>query len=150
MSNKYIYCALLKKVKTGTITINPVPEDATVLINGIEQRSIEVPVGEPVNIKVEKENYKTFECIVYAKKGTSIPLNITLETVCKLNAFAPEGYQISIVINGTETIYTTSVKTEVPAGSTVSVIFTNPDNGEIVKEHSFDSISKDHVIACRK
>lgn len=42
-----------------TFTINPTPEDATVKLNGVEQKSIKVAKGTEVDWEVSKENFTT-------------------------------------------------------------------------------------------
>lgn len=49
----------LVPVEKVTLTIVPVPADATVKLNDIEQTSIEVDKGTAVKIEVSKEGYKT-------------------------------------------------------------------------------------------
>lgn len=49
----------LVPVEKVTLTIVPVPADATVKLNDIEQTSIEVDKGTTVKIEVSKEGYKT-------------------------------------------------------------------------------------------
>ena len=49
----------LVPVEKVTLTIEPIPADATVKLNDIEQTAIEVDKGTTVKIEVSKEGYKT-------------------------------------------------------------------------------------------
>lgn len=62
-----------------TFTINPVPADAIVTINGVEQTSITVQEGTVVTYTVEKEGYHTRSESLVINKNTT--LNIELRQI---------------------------------------------------------------------
>lgn len=61
-----------------TVTINIVPENATVVINGIERNSISFPYGESqgVNYSVSAEGYITQECSILATESQIIDVEL--------------------------------------------------------------------------
>lgn len=66
-------------VEKVTITINPTPADATVKLNGVEQKSIEVDKGTEVSYEVSKADYVTKSDTVTASSTQTI--DVTLDTV---------------------------------------------------------------------
>lgn len=68
----------LVPVEKVTLTIVPVPADAAVKLNDIEQTSIEVDKGAAVKIEVSKEGYKTQLNEAYVVNKTET-LTVTLE-----------------------------------------------------------------------
>lgn len=60
-SIKSINEVLGKLTTKYTITVTPVTPNATVLINGVRQNSLEVTSGSTVNVKVSAEGYDTYE-----------------------------------------------------------------------------------------
>lgn len=66
--------------KPCTITINPTPSDATVVINGTTRNTITVEEGDKISYSVEKSGYETKaeNDMVITKDET---LNITLNKV---------------------------------------------------------------------
>lgn len=77
-------------VEKVTLTIVPVPADATVKLNDIEQTSIEVDKGTSVKIEVSKEGYKTQLNEAYAVNKTET-LTVTLEAEAPAKPEKPEG-----------------------------------------------------------
>lgn len=80
-----VYCAVTVKavvpppVEKVTITINPTPSDATVMLNSIAQTSIEVDKGTDVTYEVSKEGYVTKTDTVVAE--TTQTIDVTLDAV---------------------------------------------------------------------
>lgn len=66
-------------VEKVTITINPTPADATVKLNGVEQKSIEVDKGAEVSYEVSKADYVTKSDTVTASSTQTI--DVTLDAV---------------------------------------------------------------------
>lgn len=66
-------------VEKVTITINPTPADATVKLNGVEQKSIEVDKGTEVSYEVSKADYVTKSDTVTASSTQTI--DVTLDAV---------------------------------------------------------------------
>lgn len=62
-----------------TITINPTPADATVKLNNVEQKSIEVDKGSPVTYEVSKTDYVTKSATVTASATQTI--DVVLDAV---------------------------------------------------------------------
>lgn len=94
-----------------TFTIKPVPEDATVTINGVEQKSI-YTYGD-VNWKVEKPDYKSEEGNLFLTKDTVY--NVTLQPMATLTVL-PDPEDAIVKINNIEQ---TSIT--VPVGTVVKV-----------------------------
>ena len=94
-----------------TFTIKPVPEDATVTINGVEQKSI-YTYGD-VNWKVEKPDYKSEEGNLFLTKDTVY--NVTLQQMATLTVL-PDPEDAIVKINNIEQ---TSIT--VPVGTVVKV-----------------------------
>lgn len=80
----------LVPVEKVTLTIVPVPADATVKLNDIEQTSIEVDKGAAVKIEVSKEGYKTQLNEAYKVSKTET-LTVTLEAEAPVKPEKPEG-----------------------------------------------------------
>lgn len=70
--------AEIEPVEKVVLTIEPTPEDATVKLNDVEQKSIEVDKGASVKIEVSKEGYKTQLNAAYVVNKTET-LTVTLE-----------------------------------------------------------------------
>lgn len=62
-----------------TITINPTPADATVKLNNVEQKSIEVDKGSQVTYEVSKTDYVTKSATVTASATQTI--DVVLDAV---------------------------------------------------------------------
>lgn len=97
-----------------TFTVKPVPEDATVTINGVEQKSI-YTYGD-VNWKVEKPDYKSEEGNLFLTKDTVY--NVTLQQMTTLTVLTvlPDPEDAIVKINNIEQ---TSIT--VPVGTIVKV-----------------------------
>ena len=72
-SNAYKY------LTTVTLTINPTPADAVVLINGEAKNTVTVPYGDTAHYKVELEGYKPYTGSIELLKDTE--LDIELEKI---------------------------------------------------------------------
>ena len=72
-SNAYKY------LTTVTLTINPTPADAVVLINGEAKNTVTVPYGATAHYKVELEGYKPYTGSIELLKDTE--LDIELEKI---------------------------------------------------------------------
>ena len=66
---------------TVTLTINPTPADAVVLINGEAQVSVMVPYGDTVNYSVAKEGYLTHLGSVEVTEDKAIDVELAAEGV---------------------------------------------------------------------
>lgn len=75
-------------VEKVTITINPTPADATVKLNGVEQKSIEVDKGTEVSYEVSKADYVTKSDTVTASSTQTI--DVTLDAVVAASYPEPE------------------------------------------------------------
>lgn len=64
--------AVTPPVEKVTITINPIPADATVKLNGVAQSSIEVDKGTEVSYEVSKEGYTAKSATVTAETTQTI------------------------------------------------------------------------------
>ena len=74
-SNAYKY------LTTVTLTINPTPADAVVLINGEAQESVTVPYGDTVNYSVTAEGYLTQSGSVEMTEDKTIDVELVAEVV---------------------------------------------------------------------
>lgn len=96
------FVASAKQVDAFLFQINPIPADAKVIINGIEQKSCYCAYGDEVNYTIMADNYQTKNgrMIVYESTSLDITLvsSITFYTF-EINAM-PEGS--TVVINGAE------------------------------------------------
>lgn len=109
-------------IPTYTLTINTSPSDATVLINGVQRRSIELHPGDSVTVETSKQYYNTdsrtivmgnsdkTETIVLNRKKVNVSVNVT-----------PASVTPTIKINNVETS-----SLDVDAGSTVTIVVTAP------------------------
>lgn len=70
-----------KYLTTVTLTINPTPADAVVLINGEAQESVTVPYGDTVNYSVAKEGYLTQLGSVVLTEDKTIEVELAAEVV---------------------------------------------------------------------
>lgn len=61
-----------------TVTVVPIPEDATVKINDIEQKTITVDYGTEISIEVSKEHYVTNKQNVTVTENGEIPVTLAL------------------------------------------------------------------------
>lgn len=70
-----------KYLTTVTLTINPTPADAVVLINGEAQESVTVPYGDTVNYSVTAEGYLTQSGSVELTEDKTIDVELVEEVV---------------------------------------------------------------------
>ena len=70
-----------KYLTTVTLTINPTPADAVVLINGEAQESVTVPYGDTVNYSVAAEGYLTHLGSVEMTEDKTIEVELVEEVV---------------------------------------------------------------------
>lgn len=64
---------VLSKLTTKyTITVTPVPSNATVFINGVKQNTMEVISGSIVNVKVSAEGYDTYEEFILVENDITL------------------------------------------------------------------------------
>ena len=82
--------AEIEPVEKVTLTIEPIPADAIVKLNDIEQTAIEVDKGTAVKIEVSKEVYKTQLNEAYKVNKTET-LTVTLEAEAPVKPEKPEG-----------------------------------------------------------
>lgn len=82
--------AEIEPVEKVTLTIEPIPADAIVKLNDIEQTAIEVDKGTAVKIEVSKEGYKTQLNEAYKVNKTET-LTVTLEAEAPVKPEKPEG-----------------------------------------------------------
>lgn len=68
-----------KYLTTVTLTINPTPADAVVLINGEAQESVTVPYGDTVNYSVTAEGYLTQSGSVEMTEDKTIDVELVAE-----------------------------------------------------------------------
>ena len=84
-----------KYLTTVTLTINPTPADAVVLINGEAQESVTVPYGDTVNYSVAKEGYLTQSGSVEMTEDKTIDVELAEE----LTPDFPEGEGVNEGVN---------------------------------------------------
>lgn len=128
--------------KIYTVTINPTPSDATVIINGENRQSIEVEHGTTISYSVSREGY-------HSQEGTkNITDNTTLQISLKEIVYVPfskTGYISSVsnssysgLINGGET----TIK------HAISYNGTNIDMGDFtINTASFTDIPSDATVS---
>lgn len=93
----------IELLKLYNITVNVTPSDATVKINDIVRKTLEVADGDIVNIEVSKTGYvtKTISNYNYKKSGTTV--TVTLETVASQQLVTTEK-DINYVVNAINNI----------------------------------------------
>lgn len=96
--------AEIEPVEKVTLTIEPIPADAIVKLNDIEQTAIEVDKGTAVKIEVSKEGYKTQLNEAYKVNKTE---TLTVELVAEEpeKPAKPEGVVEPTVTPNVSTIY---------------------------------------------
>lgn len=75
--NQFFATKDYKCLVTPTLTIQTVPEDATVTLNGVEQKTISAPKGTEIKVVVSKDGYDTREETVVLQD--SLTFDIELE-----------------------------------------------------------------------
>ena len=83
-----------------TITIAPTPEDATVKLNGVTQKSITVDYGTEVTYEVSKTGYDTKTDKVVVNETKSLP--ITLSKTQVTLTITPTPSNATVIINDVE------------------------------------------------
>ena len=96
------FVASAKQVDAFLFEIKPTPEDATVIINGIEQKSCYCAYGDEINYSVLAENYQTKSGRVVVYESTT--LEVALVSSITFHSFSinamPEGS--TVLINDVE------------------------------------------------
>lgn len=85
-------------LKQYTVTVVPTPEDATVKINDIEQKTITVDYGTEISIEVSKEHYVTNKQNVTVTENAEIP--VTLGLVQCMLTVVPIPEDATVKLNG--------------------------------------------------
>lgn len=86
----------LNKIQV-TITINPTPADATVMINDEQQNSITVDYGTEVSYEVSREGYISTSGSVTAKSDQTVEVSLeaVVLTQFQMSSDAPETATVS-------------------------------------------------------
>lgn len=118
---------------TVNFTINPIPSDSTVRINGVERKTVTVEAGTEVSWEVSKEGYIT-------QDGTYVVnSDYTMEVVLEPS----EPSEVSLTINATPSEATVMLDEQertsitVPPGTSVHIE---------VSAQGYDSYSEDYVV----
>jgi len=83
-----------------TITVNPVPSDATVTINGQAIKSITVQSGTAINWSVSREHYHTQSSSYIANSNSSQTIDVTLDPKMVTFTINPTPSDAIVTING--------------------------------------------------
>lgn len=112
----------LELVKVA-LTINPTPSNATVKINGTEQKTITVDYGTAVSWTVSAEGYAEQNGTLVLKEDTTLPVKLSLKPVTF--KISPNPTNAIVTINGEErntftTVYGTPIEWTVSANGYVA------------------------------
>lgn len=125
--------------QTYTLTVNPTPSDATVLLNGQSGRSITVESGTTVRVQVSASGYQSYDQNVVVDSDRT--LNVTLDPI-PVETYTvtvnPTPNNATVLINGQNTR-----TLEVPAGSNVAIQVSAP--GYYTESVSINNISQDET-----
>lgn len=120
-----------------TYKVNPTPSDATVEINGIEQKQITVAAGTSINVKVSKRGYIT----------QTFVRTITKETVENIQLLV-DIYKLVVKANPSDAV----IKIDGVVQSSKSFDFLNTSDNTIkgtieVSKDGYDTVSQEYIIA---
>lgn len=125
--------------QTYTLTVNPTPNNATVLLNGQSRRSITVESGTTVRVQVSASGYQSYDQNVVVNSNRT--LNVALEPIpvqTYIVIVNPTPNNATVLINGQNTR-----TLEVPAGSNVTIQVSAP--GYYTENVSINNISQDET-----
>ena len=119
-----------------TYKVNPTPSDATVEINGIEQKQITVTAGTSINVKVSKRGYVTQTFVRTITKETIENIQLLVDT-----------YKLIVRPNPSDAI----IKIDGVVQSSKSFDFLNTSDNTIkgtieVSKDGYDTVSKEYTI----
>lgn len=125
--------------QTYTLTVNPTPNNATVLLNGQSRRSITVESGTTVRVQVSASGYQSYDQNVVVDSDRT--LNVILEPI-PVQTYTvtvnPTPNNATVLINGQNTR-----TLEVPAGSNVTIQVSA--SGYYTENVSINNISQDET-----
>lgn len=119
-----------------TYKVNPTPSDATVEINGIEQKQITVAAGTSINVKVSKRGYITQTFVRTVTKETVENIQLLVDT-----------YKLVVNANPSDAV----IKIDGVVQSSKSFDFLNTSNNTIkgtieVSKDGYDTVSQEYTI----
>lgn len=119
-----------------TYKVNPTPSDATVEINGIEQKQITVAAGTSINVKVSKRGYVTQTFVRTITKETVENIQLLVDT-----------YKLIVRPNPSDAI----IKIDGVVQSSKSFDFLNTSDNTIkgtieVSKDGYDTVSQEYTI----
>lgn len=119
-----------------TYKVNPTPSDATVEINGIEQKQITVAVGTSINVKVSKRGYITQTFVRTITKETVENIQLLVDT-----------YKLVVKANPSDAV----IKIDGVVQSSKSFDFLNTSDNIIkgiieVSKDGYDTVSQEYTI----
>lgn len=119
-----------------TYKVNPTPSDATVEINGIEQKQITVAAGTSINVKVSKRGYIT----------QTFVRTITKETVENIQLLV-DNYKLVVKANPSDAV----IKIDGVVQSSKSFDFLNTSDNTIkgtieVSKDGYDTVNQEYTI----
>lgn len=119
-----------------TYKVNPTPSDATVEINGIEQKQITVAAGTSINVKVSKRGYVTQTFVRTITKETVENIQLLVDT-----------YKLIVRANPSDAI----IKIDGVVQSSKSFDFLNTSDNTIkgtieVSKDGYDTVSQEYTI----
>lgn len=119
-----------------TYKVNPTPSDATVEINGIEQKQITVTAGTSINVKVSKRGYVTQTFVRTITKETIENIQLLVDT-----------YKLIVRPNPSDAI----IKIDGVVQSSKSFNFLNTSDNTIkgtieVSKDGYDTVSQEYTI----
>lgn len=119
-----------------TYKVNPTPSDATVEINGIEQKQITVTAGTSINVKVSKRGYVTQTFVRTITKETIENIQLLVDT-----------YKLIVRPNPSDAI----IKIDGVVQSSKSFDFLNTSDNTIkgtieVSKDGYDTVSQEYTI----
>lgn len=119
-----------------TYRVNPTPIDATVEINGIEQKQITVAAGTSINVKVSKRGYITQTFVRTITKETVENIQLLVDT-----------YKLVVKANPSDAV----IKIDGVIQSSKSFDFLNTSDNTIkgtieVSKDGYDTVNKEYTI----
>ena len=119
-----------------TYKVNPTPSDATVEINGIEQKQITVAAGTSINVKVSKRGYVTQTFVRTITKETVENIQLLVDT-----------YKLVVKANPSDAV----IKIDGVIQSSKSFDFLNTSDNTIkgtieVSKDGYDTVNQEYTI----
>ena len=108
------FVASAKQVDAFLFEIKPIPEDATVIINGIEQKSCYCAYGDDISYSVLADNY-------YTKSGRIVVYETTSLDIALVSAITFYNFTINAMPEGSTVVINNAERTSVKLGANSTI-----------------------------